>query len=464
VTVGDRRIPVRVDISGELAEVDGQAVLWDRSPCWLGGAPVAGPAGVPWQVGGSPLTPDWQGTPAGPPGGDRDEWGAPALVEPGIGFRGELEFAGLTWLRHRVYDPSSRAFLSPDPLPPVPGTAWSGNPYHYAGNDPVGRADPLGLRPITDAELAAYRDEMGSGFFEDAADWVGDNWEYLAAGAMIVGGVALMFTGVGGPAGIALMAASGGLIAGGASAGIQKFTTGEVDWGQVGTDALVGAVTGAAGAGAVAALGSTARLAATSPFVRELALNGAESLISGGVERGLTGGNVFNPRALATDLLTGGAVPAPAGGLGAPTRLADPLEEVRIHSSGNSPGLPELNRRDPVISVEDARAAAERQNLDTRSIDIRLRREGDPGYFEYGYGSTVFQMQSRPPYTETPVRGPDGRFIVELQPSALQDELTAAMTVSHELYHLRTWFRGGDVHDEAAAETAAEVTEMYYRP
>ncbi|MEU8242709.1 RHS repeat-associated core domain-containing protein [Actinoplanes missouriensis] len=215
-------------------------------------------------------------------------------------------------MRNRVYDSSSRAFLSPDPLPAVPGTAWSGNPYHYAGNDPVGHADPLGLRPISDSELAAYRDGMGSGFFEDAADWVGENWEYLAAGAMVVGGVALMFTGVGGPAGIALMAASGGLIAGGASAGIQKFTTGEVNWGQVGRDALIGAAAGGVGAGTVAALSSSTRLAATNPFVRELVVNGAESVVSGGIDRGLTGGDIFNPRALTADLLGGGVLHSPA--------------------------------------------------------------------------------------------------------------------------------------------------------
>ncbi|MBB2943572.1 RHS repeat-associated protein [Actinoplanes lutulentus] len=306
VSVGDRRVSVRVDATGELAEVDGQAVLWDGAPCWLGGEAVAGP-GVPWQAGAARLEPDWQGT----PGPARDEWGAPALVEPGIGFGGELEFAGLTWLRNRVYDPSSRAFLSPDPLPSVPGTAWSGNPYHYAGNDPLGRADPSGLRPITDAEMAAYRDGMGSGFFEDAADWVGENWEYLAAGAMVVGGVALMFTGVGGPAGIALMAASGGLIAGGASAGIQKFTTGEVNWAEVGKTALIGAATGAAGAGTAAAVGGSFRLAGTNPFVRELVVNGAESIVSGGIDRGLTGGNVFSPKALASDLLSGGVIRSP---------------------------------------------------------------------------------------------------------------------------------------------------------
>jgi hypothetical protein len=43
---------------------------------------------------------------------------------------------------------------------------------------------------------------------------------------------------------------------------------------------------------------SSARLAATNPFARELLINGVESVVSGGVERGLTGGDIFNPRAL----------------------------------------------------------------------------------------------------------------------------------------------------------------------
>lgn len=73
-------------------------------------------------------------------------------------------------------------------------------------------------------------------------------------------------------------------------------------------------------------------------------------------------------------------------------------------------------------------------------------------------------METSYPYDVYPRRGPDGRYIVELQSAALQDELTAAMTISRELYHLRAWRNGMNVHDEAAAETAAELTEMYYRP
>ena len=89
-----------------------------------------------------------------------------------------------------------------------------------------------------------------------------------------------------------------------------------MDWGQVAKDGLVGAAAGGLGAGAAAAVSSSGRLAATNPFVRELLVNGAESVVGGGVERAATGGDIFNPRALATDLLTGGAAPAPGGSLG----------------------------------------------------------------------------------------------------------------------------------------------------
>ena len=70
-------------------------------------------------------------------------------------------WTGWSWLRERAYDPATRAFLSPDPLPAVPGTAYAANPYHYAGNDPVNNVDPLGLRPVTDAELAGEHDSGG---------------------------------------------------------------------------------------------------------------------------------------------------------------------------------------------------------------------------------------------------------------------------------------------------------------
>jgi hypothetical protein len=122
-----------------------------------------------------------------------------------------------------------------------------------------------------------------------------------------------------------------------------------VDWGQVARDGLVGAAAGGVGAGVTAAAASSARLAATNPFARELIINGAESVVSGGVERGLTGGDIFNPRALAADLLTGGAANAPGGALGAAGRGGpdDLVTVYRFHTASDPTTLMPNLSRDP---------------------------------------------------------------------------------------------------------------------
>jgi len=163
---------VVVDALGELAEVDGMLVAWDSadplSPlAWLDEQAVVG-AGAPWAQAGDGaatwLAPDWQGT-IGPP--RLDPWGAPgaaadpaATPSPQLGYRGELELASSVWLRARVYEPESRSFPSPDPLPAVAGAAWAANPYSYAANNPIGLSDPLGLRPVTDAQMDAIREQQ----------------------------------------------------------------------------------------------------------------------------------------------------------------------------------------------------------------------------------------------------------------------------------------------------------------
>ncbi|MBW3634822.1 MAG: hypothetical protein KY456_17520, partial [Chloroflexi bacterium] len=228
---------------------------------------------------------------------------------------GELSFDGLLWLRNRAYDPSTRGFLSPDPLSPPTGVAWAGNPYSYAGNDPIGSADPLGLRPVTEAELANYRDAMNRSVWEKAGDWVQDNWEYIAAGAMVVAGVVVMATGVGGPIGAAMI--GGALLSMGGSTAVQKATTGDVDWGQVAIAGVVGAAAGGAGAQAGIWIGGGSRLAAMNPALRGALIGSGENLVSGGVSRGLTGDDIFNPRAMAGDLLIGGGGGAVGGHLGA---------------------------------------------------------------------------------------------------------------------------------------------------
>lgn len=319
--IGDT--PTVVDALGELTRVGDTPVLWDSADplaplAWVGGAAVVGD-GRPWAAvdASDPGGVQWLGGDH-----DADVWGA---AGPGLQLDpdGELTVDGLTWLRNRAYDPATRAFLTPDPLPAVPGTAYAANPYHYAGNDPVGHADPLGLRPMTDADLRAYRDGLDGGMFGAVSDWWSDNWEYVAAGAAIVGGVALLATGVGGPAGIALLAASGALLAGGTSVAMQKYEKGEVDWGEAGQAALVGAAAGAVGGGAAAAVG---RLPA---FTGQGLVRGlAGSLSEGTLTRGLTGGNPLDPKGLATDLLLGGVAGVPGGRLGARSTPPEATPEI----------------------------------------------------------------------------------------------------------------------------------------
>jgi RHS repeat-associated protein len=153
----------------------------------------------PWAVIGAPSLSGATPGAAGPGG----------VLPAGIGLTGGggLEVAGLEWLGARAYDPSVRGFLSTDPLAPVLGAGWDGNPYAYAGNNPLNATDPTGLSPLTDAELKAYDGSSGGGAFAAVADWTADNRECLAGGGVVIAGGALMATGVGGPAGMMLIGA-----------------------------------------------------------------------------------------------------------------------------------------------------------------------------------------------------------------------------------------------------------------
>jgi RHS repeat-associated protein len=306
---GDRVTSASVDALGELADIDGTALLWDTTrfspPAWIGDRAVIG-HGAPWAIaaGGDAdwLAPDWQGTVGGP----RDPYGAPlgpAEPTPQLGYRGELEFAGETWLRARAYEPGTRSFLQPDPLPPIPGTACAGNPYHYAANNPIGLADPSGRRPVTDTELRELRDAMGQNFVHRNAD-------QIVAGALVVGGIAVMATGVGGPIGAAMI--GGALLSAGSSAAIQKVTTGSVDY----RDVAIAGIAGAAGGGVGAWATGARALATASPLVRGAVIGGASSATEGAVDRGLHGDNPFDPAGMGRDLLLGGGTGAVSGHLG----------------------------------------------------------------------------------------------------------------------------------------------------
>ena len=278
---GDRVRTTRmhVDSTGQLASVASRSgaadsvelsTYWDSADPYAPDLVQAGNASVLTTAGVTGIGDQWAAT------GWRtdratstDPWGFGAATDlpgmPGdvsIGAAGELSIAGLEWLHARAYDPGTRGFLSVDQLEPVLGAGWAGNPYAYAGNDPLHALDPTGLKPVTQQELENARKPWYEKAWDASTHWVKNNWEYLAGGAMVIAGGVLTATGVGGPAGMMLISA-------GADTIIQKATTGHVNWGEV---AVSGALGGVGGLGVAAKVGATGLKAA--------AITGA---VSGGV-------------------------------------------------------------------------------------------------------------------------------------------------------------------------------------
>ena len=201
---------------------------------------------------------------------ESDPWAASgaAALGPSVAIdpSGGLAIDGLEWMGARVYDSTARGFLSVDPIDNLTQT-FENNPYTYAGNDPVHAVDPAGLSPVTDQQLADYRSSNGiGGTFHSVTGavghWFKNNWEYVAGGAMVVGGGVLIATGVGGPVGMMLVSA-------GADTIVQKATTGHVDWGQVAISGVAGAIPG--GGGVVGKVGAKALMAT----VKQGAISGA---------------------------------------------------------------------------------------------------------------------------------------------------------------------------------------------
>ena len=161
-----------------------------------------------------------------------------------------MRVAGLDVMGARVFDGVSKRFLSTDPLAQVPGTGFFADVYAFCGNNPVGLMDPWGLKPMSPDEFQKYsRDKAQKDF-----------WEYVAAGSMLVLGLALTAAAVAtGPLGMVLLgAASGALMSGGMSVITQKMEGKDVDWGVVVQEAIIGGVSGAA-AGVVGGVFSKAK-------------------------------------------------------------------------------------------------------------------------------------------------------------------------------------------------------------
>ncbi|KWZ73592.1 putative RHS repeat-associated core domain protein [Winkia neuii] len=170
-------------------------------------------------------------------------------IDPAHPFAGQggPNIDGLILMGARVYDPNTQSFLSPDPLAAPAGSIWQANPYDYAGANPLALSDPLGLKPITDPKMRALRNYNNSRHLS-VGDWVRQNKEYLLSAGLVVGGILVFATGVGGPLGAAMI--SGALISGGVSIGTQKYYNGRVSVSAVAKDALIGGALGGIGAGA----------------------------------------------------------------------------------------------------------------------------------------------------------------------------------------------------------------------
>ncbi|PPH56567.1 DUF6531 domain-containing protein, partial [Rathayibacter toxicus] len=278
-----RVMSVHVDALGELAWAGSSELWWDRAADY--GAPllaiddIAVVAGIGdgWQDAG------WRGQRATRV---EDPWVGgvvPGVDVPGglaVSSSGDLFVGGVEWLGARGYDSVTRSFVSRDPEESVAGAGWFGNPYSYAGNDPLHSVDPTGLSPVTDAEFSAYAhgsQGLVMAFAQGEVDWWSNNWQYVAAGAAIAVGLFLMCTCVGGPVGMVLLGAAGGaLVSAGADTAVQKATTGTVDWGHVGASAAVGALGGAVGGGAAFAASKAGASAVQAALAGQIA-DGAAS-------------------------------------------------------------------------------------------------------------------------------------------------------------------------------------------
>jgi RHS repeat-associated protein len=148
-----------------------------------------------------------------------------------LGYDGQLTSSdtGLIYLRARVYDPATAQFLSSDPL-----KAITGEPYAYAGDNPLTYGDPAGL------SFGSFLDEVGEGIAGwgdtitfGATNWVreelGINNVDACSGAYQAGGYAGLATAVLIPGeGEAELGADGARIAEGAAGHIFRDAEGHL--------------------------------------------------------------------------------------------------------------------------------------------------------------------------------------------------------------------------------------------
>ena len=224
---------------------------------------------------------------------------APVLPDSLVGVSAAsglvLGSTGFEVLGARVVDSRVARFTAPDPLAAPVGAGWGADPFSLVGGNPVSLVDPWGLSPVSVEDFEKYREQKASSGitgwvkrtavgvasgavtlwnqgkklyqaatetakglwnkattivkigWDKAKKWVGENWEYVVGGAMVIAGAVIGAVGAGtGPLGGALLGGvSGALMGAGMSVIEQKASGGKVDWSKAGKEALKGAVTGA---------------------------------------------------------------------------------------------------------------------------------------------------------------------------------------------------------------------------
>ena len=280
------RLQVHADATGVATAITGNdqvtvPLLWDptsSAPHLLGAGsiPAAGadggfsqaavPGGFdPWSVPGVPNTGNMVGFGAlrGPGLGTKSATGAAAAQAPGlpsalgtpgisgasalltsvglpegVSFTGSgtLAVGGLALMGARVFDPSSKKFLSQDPLPPIVGAGWFADSYSFLGHDPVGMIDPWGTRPMSQEEYSDYSKKQDLQVLKTAISWVGTA---VAIASVFVPGGPLVALGV---------AALGSAVSGFAEGMLDE--NGNFDWGSAMSGAGWGLAIGLAGGAA----------------------------------------------------------------------------------------------------------------------------------------------------------------------------------------------------------------------
>jgi len=254
----------------------------------------------------APAVPSAQGASSG---------SAPVLPDSLVGVSAAsgvvLGSTGFEVLGARVVDSRVARFTAPDPLAAPVGAGWGADPFSLVGGNPVSLVDPWGLSPVSVEDFEKYREQKASSGitgwvkrtavgvasgavtlwnqgkklyqaatetakglwnkattivkigWDKAKKWVGENWEYVVGGAMVIAGAVIGAVGAGtGPLGGALLGGvSGALMGAGMSVIEQKASGGKVDWSKAGKEALKGAVTGAVTGLVTGGLGNLKNLA-----------------------------------------------------------------------------------------------------------------------------------------------------------------------------------------------------------